>query len=246
MAWNNSDTQLDGLTQRGFEVDCGGRRVPGVYWVPIGTNPNQLCLLGHLASGHKEAEYVTQLAQGLGEQGIASMAIDAPGHGDRITKPHPPGGYSSDLDALGRHFDDGGGTDGMVSDWRTALDFIESEFGNRGTGYWGLQLGTMIGLPLTALDPRISAAVFGLMGNMGPNADDLMKHARAIQCPVRFIIQWDDIKVKRDVSLELFDALATNRKSLHANPGKHSAVPIFEVVSSIEYISRILRAEEIT
>ncbi len=243
MAWNDTSTDLDGLSEQGFEVECGGRRVPGVYWAPAETNPNQLCLLGHLASGHKQAEYVTQLAHGLGEMGIASMAIDAPGHGERAVAAHPKGGYSSDLNALGRRFDEGGGTDGMVAEWKAALDFIESEFGNRATGYWGLQLGTMIGLPLAALDQRISVAVFGLMGNMGPNADDMMKHARSVQCPVRFIVQWDDKKVTRDVALELFDALATGRKTLHANPGSHSAVPTFEVISSVEYVARLLNAD---
>jgi hypothetical protein len=242
MAWNNKETSSGSLNERGFQVQSGGRTISGVYWVPAGTNPNQLCLIGHLASGHKKAQYVGQIAQGLGEQGIASMAIDAPGHGDRAKTTHPIGGYSSDLGALGRHFDEGGGTEGMVADWKSSLDFVESEFGNRATGYWGLQLGTMIGLPLTALDPRISCAVFGLMGNMGPNADDLMKHARAINCPVRFLVQLGDQKVTRDLALELFDVLATDRKTLHANPGRHSAVPTFEIVSSVHYISRLILA----
>lgn len=240
MVWINNVTSPGSLDEREFSVQSGDRNVNGVYWVPAGTNPNQLCLIGHLASGHKKADYVQQIAQGLGEHGVASMAIDAPGHGDRATSAHPPGGYSSDLAALGQHFHDGGGTDGMVADWKSSLDFVESEFGNRATGYWGLQLGTMIGLPLVALDPRISCAVFGLMGNMGPNADDLMKHASAITCHVRFLVQWDDKKVKRDVAIELFNALATDRKTLHANPGKHSAVPTFEIISSIDYISRII------
>jgi hypothetical protein len=31
-------------------------------------------------------------------------------------------------------------------------------------GYWGVSLGTMTGVPLAAVEPRITAAVFGLAG----------------------------------------------------------------------------------
>lgn len=242
MTWTTKNIEGAALIERSFVVESGNRSVPGTYWTPTQGRADYLCLIGHLASGHKKADYVMQLANGLAELGIASMAIDGPGHGDRITIPHPLAGYSSDLDALSQRWEEGGGTDGIVADWTTALDFIESEYGNRRTGYWGLQLGTMMGLPFVASDPRISIAVLGLMGNWGPNADDLMKYARSIRCNLRFIVQWDDQKVPRNDSLELFDALATSHKSLHANPGEHSAVPTFEVVGSIEYMARMLSA----
>ena len=58
----------------------------------------------------------------------------------------------------------GGGTASAISDWRLALDFIETEIGARPTGWWGLSMGTMMGLPVVASDDRIRCAVLGLMG----------------------------------------------------------------------------------
>lgn len=101
-------------------------------------------------------------------------------------------------------------------------------------------MGTMMGLPLCVADERIAVAVLGLMGHWGPNKADLIELAPQLSIPVRFLVQWDDEVVPRDQCLELFDALGSERKTLHANPGIHRNVPTFEVKSAVAYLAEQL------
>ena len=101
----------------------------------------------------------------------------------------------------------GGGTAGVIEDWKIALDFIESEKGTRPTGWWGLSMGTMMGLPVCASESRIKVALLGLMGTWGPNKQDLIECAPKLSCPVRFLVQWDDEVVPRDDCIALFGML---------------------------------------
>lgn len=57
-----------------------------------------------------------------------------------------------------------------------------------------------LGIPLIAAEPRIRAAVLGLLGFRG-----LAEDAARITVPVQFLILWDDQMVLRDQSLALFD-----------------------------------------
>ncbi len=196
----------------------------------------RLVLLGHGGTAHKKADYIVEVALMFASKGIATMAIDGPGHGDRAV-----GRAAQSVDAFIKMWNDGGGTDAMLGDWRASLDFIEVEMGARPTGWWGLSMGTMMGLPVTATDDRIKVALLGLMGTEGPNAKDLQKLAPSVTCPVRFLVQWSDELVSRQSCFDLFDALGSSRKTLHANPGRHQAVPRFETIASVEYIDRYLR-----
>ena len=148
--------------------------------------------------------------------------------------------YGLEPNDFARRWHNDGGTEGIVADWSASLDFIESQAGARPTGWWGLSMGTMMGLPVAANDPRISVAVLGLMGSSGPNGDDLMRLAGDVKIPLRFLVQWDDQLIPREHCLELFGELGTTRKTLHANPGEHSAVPHFEVTSSLQYLAHNL------
>ena len=98
-----------------------------------------------------------------------------------------------------------------------------------------MSMGCGLGIPLIAAEPRIRAAVLGLLGVHG-----LAKDAARITVPVQFLVQWDDQMVRRDQGLALFDALASAQKTLHANPGKHGDVPSFEVDSSLRFFTRHL------
>ncbi len=236
MSWNNKNVTKDAVEEQGFQVEVNDQTVPGVYWTPVDGNHERLVLLGHGGTTHKKAEYIEFMASMLVARGIAAMAIDGPGHGERASENFT----EENTDAFSRAWQSGGGTDGMLADWRAALDFIEGEEGPRPTGWWGLSMGTMMGLPVTATDDRIRVALLGLMGNWGPNKEDLVRLAPEVTCPVRFLVQWDDEIVPRDACLELYDALGTTKKTLHANPGKHSAVPQFEVQGSVDYLDRYL------
>lgn len=236
MSWNGHQEGSDRLLERGFDLSVDGRRIPGLYWRPAQDPGRGLVLLGHGATNDKRAEYVVGAARALVDKGMAAVAIDGPGHGDRHVD------ATGDLyQQFEQRWHGGGGTDGVVADWAATLDFIEEEDGARPTGWFGLSMGTMMGLPLAANDGRIRAAVLGLMGTWGPSRDDLLRLAPEVRCPVRFLIQWDDELIPRQASLDLFDRLGTDRKSLHAYPGTHSEVPIAEGLASLDYLENKLR-----
>jgi dienelactone hydrolase len=243
MTWNGSDERGPVAAERGFTLEVGGREVPGVYWTPVdGGETDRLVLLGHGGTTHKKVDYIVELAETFVARGIAAMAIDGPNHGDRALAAEF-GGTDDErgLDDFDERWQAGGGTAAIVADWGAALDFIEADAGRKPTGWWGLSMGTMMGLPVAAADPRIKAAVLGLMGVWGPNGDDLMTLAVDVTCPLRFLMQWDDELVPRDTCLKLFDALGTRKKTMHANPGLHAAVPAFEVAASVDYLDRYVR-----
>ena len=95
----------------------------------------------------------------------------------------------------------------------------------------------MMGVPVVAAEPRVRAAVLGLMGVWGPNGPRLAEDAARIECPVRFLVQWDDEIVPRDTALDLFDRLGTRQKSLRAWPGKHVEVPPDEMRGVADFLA---------
>jgi hypothetical protein len=126
-----------------------------------------------------------------------------------------------------------------VPEWRATLDALQQlpEIGTVGpVGYLGLNMGTAIGVPLAAAEPRITAAVFGLHW-----PDALAGTARQITIPVEFDLQWDDEHIDRAAGLALFDAFASKEKTLHANAGAHKELPRFEADSAVHFFARHLR-----
>jgi dienelactone hydrolase len=199
-----------------------------VLWTPVpgASPPKALVLLGHGASGHKRSDYVDGLAKTLVGMGMAAAAIDGPVHGDRRSD----GGDNSQLvflefcQAWSSHPTM---TDEMVADWVAVLDSLQAleELAPSPVGWWGLSMGTIIGLPFVAAEPRIAAAVLGLMGLTGPTVERISTDAPKIECPVLFVLQWDDELFSRDTSLALFGAIGTTDKRMHAYPGRHGAMP---------------------
>jgi hypothetical protein len=90
-------------------------------------------------------------------------------------------------------------------------------------------------IQLAVAEPDIAAAVFGLAGH-----ERLAEPARQLTFPTEFLLQWDDELVPRDSALALFDAFASEEKTLYANPGSHTAVPRSEVESSVRFFQRHL------
>lgn len=90
-------------------------------------------------------------------------------------------------------------------------------------------------MPLTAVEPRIAAAVFGCLGH-----ESLVEAAAQITVPIEFLLQWDDELLDRRSGLALFDAFASKEKTLHANAGGHFEVPRFEVDSAARFFARHL------
>lgn len=219
-----------GVREQPFTVGRRGDTIPGIIWTPEDTSqPVPLVLMGH--GGHSEKRNAAGLAMArklVRHHGLAVAAIDAIDHGERGPiqgENHPA---YVDLWKKPDTFDR------MTADWRAVLDALIALPGIDGArvGYWGLSMGTMLGVPLVAAEPRIRAAVLGLCGFEGPSAirgrfgDRHRADAPNITCPVMFFVQWDDERFDRDGAFELFDLLGSKDKRLHAHPGKHGEFPL--------------------
>ncbi len=239
-----SQTTCNGVSERLFTL--GG--IPGVLWSPAdaaGSCP--LVLLGHGGGQHKKAPgLVARAHRYVTACGFAVAAIDAPGHGDqprteqdersvadireRVAAGDPLGPqiarYNAALAAR------------AVPEWQATLDALQALdcVGAGGpVGFWGVSMGSGIGVPFAAAEPRITAAVFGLAGG-----ETLAEAAARVTVPVEFLLQWDDAVVPRDSGLALFGAFASREKTLHASPGRHAGVPAFELDSSERFFTRHL------
>jgi len=90
-------------------------------------------------------------------------------------------------------------------------------------------MGTMIGLPFLASEPRVRCAVLGLACLAGwPGEAQRREAARSITIPVLFVLQWDDQLMTRDAGLDLFDAIGSEDKAMHVFPGGHVDTPLYE------------------
>lgn len=247
MEWVGESQTGRGVTERRFDLAVEGETVPGILWTPqdaSGTRP--LVLVGHGGSQHKRAPNVLALARRLVRHlGFAAAAIDGPMHGDRVD-----GGHDLTLDDVRRRMD----TDpeettkrfrAARAEWKATLTALKDldEVGDGPTGYWGLSMGTVIGLPFVASEPRIDCAVLGLMG-VAPGHRP--RSATSLTIPVLFLVQWDDELVPRESALALFDAIGTKDKTMHVNPGVHVAVPADEIQASEDFFAAHLKVAAAT
>jgi pimeloyl-ACP methyl ester carboxylesterase len=239
-----SQTTSNGVLERLFTLDG----IPGVLWSPAGAIGNRpLVLLAHGGGQHKKVPgLVARAHRYVTACGFTVAAIDAPGHGDqprteqderfaagmreRLTASEPIGPH------IARHNAELAAR--AIPEWQAALDALQELDGigaDGPVGFWGVSLGTAIGVPFAAAEPRITAAVFGLASH-----ETLAEAAARVAVPVQFLLQWDDELVSRDSGLALFDAFASREKTLHANPGRHVEVPAFELDSSARFFTRHL------
>jgi dienelactone hydrolase len=232
-----------GVVERRFDVAGATEAVPGIVWTPEGaTGSRPLVLIGHGGSGHKRMPYVLSLARRLvRHQGWAVAAIDGPGHGDRAgTADEGPG---ADEHGLRRAFLSriAAAAASMSADWTATYREVQEldEVGTGPLGYWGVSMGTMLGLPTVAATPEVRCAVFGLMGTF-TDADPWAAAAPEVTCPVLFLVQTDDELVPPERALTLFRAIGSTDKRMHAHPGAHAAVPLEEIDASEAFLARHL------
>jgi dienelactone hydrolase len=241
-----SDTVADGIREQLFTIGD----IPGVLWTPAeGSGPRPLVLIGHGGGQHKKGgEVVSRALPYVTSCGFAVAAIDAPGTGDRPEHPQIRRlvAFIQEREAAGEPFGPAWPALNetvaaqLIPDWRTTLDALQeldSVGDSRPVGYYGLSQAGEMGIRLVAAEPRITAAVLGLVGS-----EWLIDTAARITIPIEFVLQWDDEGNPRDSVMKLFDALGSAEKTLHANPGSHFHVPSFEIDSSLRFFARHLGA----
>lgn len=241
-----SETVADGIREQLFSIG----EIPGVLWTPAeGSGPRPLVLIGHGGGQHKKgSEIISRAFPYVTSCGFGVAAIDAPGTGDRPEHPEIRRlvALIQDREAAGEPFGPAWlalsetVASQLIPDWQTTLDALQKldHIGDsQPVGYYGLSQAGEMGIRLVAAEPRIAAAVLGLIGS-----DWLTDTAARITIPVEFVLQWDDEGNPRDSVMKLFDALGSAEKTLHANPGSHFRVPSFEIDSSVRFFARHLGA----
>lgn len=234
MRFTSETTSADGVTERDFVHDG----VPGVLWTPAG-DPAGLVLSAHGGGQHKRAPGIVGRAALCAAAGLAVVTLDAPGHGDRARTAEDER-FATEIRARMSTGQDAGTLVAeynalqaarAIPEWRSVLEALPAH--GEHVGFWGVSMGSALGIPLVAAEPRVRAAVLGLIGATGP----LVGAAAAITVPVRFLLQWDDQLIPRDAGLAMFDAFATHQKSLHANPGGHGDVPEHELAGAVTFLA---------
>ncbi|AZG47200.1 alpha/beta fold hydrolase [Gordonia insulae] len=245
MQFTNETLTGNGVVERDFTVDD----IPGVLWMPPTVRESRsLVLMGH--GGGLSARHPGVVARAhhyVEHYGLTVAAVNTPGHGGRPWTDEDRGW----IDALRAARAAGESIRPVVSEfnqslaeravpeWQRVLDELQQvpEIGVEApVGYAGLTLGTAIGIPFTARDPRISAAVFGGYYDY----ESLVEAARQITVPIELILSWDDTEIDRVAGLRLFDAFGSPDKTMRAHVGGHKRIPPIEADNTARFFARQL------
>ncbi|MFE2111178.1 alpha/beta hydrolase [Kitasatospora sp. NPDC059463] len=241
-----SENRLDdGVLEREFTLG----EIPGILWTPGSASaPTPLILIGLPPLGLRTvyARVAARARYYAAEYGFAAATVELPGSGERprwdaaeqaradlrrvMAAGEPV--TAEIVDALILPL-----VDRAVPEWRATLDALLAlpEIGGP-VGYEGGVIS--IGVRLAAVEPRIAAANL-FAGTFVPGA--IAEEARRVTVPLQVLLQWDDEGNDRQASLDLFDALGSEEKTLHANMGGHAGVPHFELDAGARFFARHLK-----
>jgi dienelactone hydrolase len=226
------------VAEHRLELTVGAEGVPGLLWTPSGTaetagprrgDPRPTVLIGHGRGGHKRWPRAVALArQFVVGHRWAAVALDAPEHGERRKPGADPHDFPPRPDP-----------DQVVAEMTACVDFLVGEriLDPAALGYLGLSMGTAMGIPFIAAEPRVRCAVLGLMHS---RSERVRADAARVSCPVLFLMQLEDERVPRSEGLELFDAIASADKRLHAHPGRHGEMPEEEMTAAERFLTSYL------
>jgi len=212
------------------------RRVPALVLTPEGAQgPRPVVALGHGAGGSKDEPQMLSIARWLvRREGWAVAIIDGPVHGERRT-----GNGQVGLEAR-QALVDRQTYDGMAVDWQRTIDACGElpDVGNEPAAYLGFSMGTVLGIPTVAGEPRFQCAVLAIGGIIGDRPSLLDEAARTIDRPVLMINQSEDEIFSRESTFRLYDALS-GPKRVFFYPGGHTGVPR----EAMERVREFLRAQ---
>jgi dienelactone hydrolase len=244
-----SETDKGGLVERRFDLKVGDEVVPGVVWTPEGaTGARPKVLFGHGGTQHKKVAHIPSFARRLAAHGWASVAIDAPDHGDRVPEHERALEPTERLARVRDRMNTLTGAERKaraqmaVAEWQATIDAVEQldNVGDGPTGYWGVSMGTMFGVPLIAVEKRVRCAVLGLMGGRLGGGNRYLEAAGQITIPLQFMLQQGDELVPVESGIELFDTFGSEEKMLAMNPGAHAAVPPYMFDINQQFFQRHL------
>lgn len=229
-----------------FSLRQGTRFIPATFWKAEGSpdRPPPVTLLQHGGPLHKRHEFADFLARSiLARTGSAVLLIDGPIHGRRVTEVLA---IPEMLAKFKQFWKDDADIDGMVSDWKHALDAVlNSGWADPERVAWfGLSMGCAYGIPVCAADERIKAAAIGMWGIGWGQDDRLIYDARRMKTPALFQIKTEDEIFSVESQRELFNALGCPDKSLRTFPGGHSVSAPGQLDQLLDFIAQALQEKE--
>jgi hypothetical protein len=233
----------DGVVER--ELAFGA--FSGLLWTPPPADPAPLILVGHPGGLSRMYPRIAGRARYYAvHHGFAAAAIELPGSGDRLPL--------ADMDAARARLRTAIAAgerpseevvealilplvEAAVPEWQATIDALLAEPGIGGPV--GCDGGLIsVGIRLAGADPRIAAAVL-FAGSYVPRS--MVDEARRLDAPLQVLLQWDDEGNDRQLALDLFDALGSREKTLHANLGGHTGIPAYELEAAGRFFERHLR-----
>ncbi|MEV6624814.1 alpha/beta hydrolase [Amycolatopsis sp. NPDC051106] len=220
--------------------------IPGILWTPATSAPAPLILMGHPGGLGKMYPRLAARARAAAAEGYAAATIELPGGGDRPRLPTVDEARADLRRAIQAGEPVGDEiverlvlplVDQGVPEWQATLDALLAQPGIEGpVGFSGGVLA--IAVRLAVVEPRIAAAVL-FAGSFVPRS--MLDEARQVTIPLLVLLQWDDEGNDRQLALDVFDALGSKEKTLHANMGGHTGVPAFEGDDGSRFFARHLK-----
>jgi dienelactone hydrolase len=233
-----------------FELSSLGDRVPGRLLLPVQRQgPVPLVIAQHGAGGAKDAEYMNTACLPWVRGGAAVASIDFPLHGERASaklsqrilglfEPRP--GLAPFEAELWISF-----VRQAVIDLRRTLDALAQlrELDAGRVGYAGFSLGTVLGVPFCAEDPRIRVAALAIGGGgIGPVASDPVGHIpRFAPRPVLLVSAERDETIPRESAEALHEAARRPKEVLWFDC-THSELPGAALKAMWRFLEHHLRA----
>lgn len=223
-----------------FSIRHDSGVVPATFWNGSSNAASRppLTLLQHGGPLHKNHERTRWLANAIVEgTGSAVLLIDGPIHGQRRSD------QPELMEMLGifkQFWQESGGFDSYVVDWRMALDAVlDQGWADADRVAWfGVSMGTAYGIPFCVAEDRIRAAAMGMWGLDWGQEDRLLRDAKKMQVPVLFQIKEGDEIFSTEGQRALFDALGSPNKCLHTFPGGHSLEAPGQLDEMLAFISQ--------